>query len=59
MTTTYNDPEFSARIDRLVNLLAYGQDVSKENPLEVAAARLFLKWQLDILEEVPTTQRMT
>ncbi len=55
---SHTDYEFNARIDRLANLLAYNQDVSKENPFEVAAARIYLKAQLEAEEECPPTQRI-
>lgn len=41
------DPGFNARIQRLAQLISFGQDVSEFDPMEVAAAKIYLKHQSD------------
>ena len=40
---THEDIDFAKRIQRIASLLAFDQDVSGFDPLEVVAARIYLK----------------
>lgn len=46
--TTYDDPEFSARVNTIANRMVYGVEQDpKANPYEVVAARLLLRWEIE------------
>jgi transposase-like protein len=45
------DPEFAQRNRRIRDLIHYGGDTSSYNPLEVAAAKLMLKYESEDVKE--------
>lgn len=52
---TDNDPEFANRIGRIAAVLMYASEAdlpSGTDPLDVAAARLWLKWTFDDADNV-------